>query len=230
MNPATGIWPRLKNRLRFGLATQEVLDRLTRLGVVIYPYFLVDEPIMSRPDADAVDQSLQIRVLQSHEAPLIARVTERPRDESKIRELMTQATCVAIMEDDELLAYSWFTRQHLGGPSGANVLCELPSEWAYLFDMYVRPKARGRKVAVYIRHRVHQMLAEQSVTHCCSISLMFNRSTRRFKAKLGAMEMELRVLLRLKPFPGLDLRLWRKVWPLQTPAVHVAYLTAPPAL
>lgn len=227
MNSVTGFWPRLKNRLRFGLATQEILDRLARIGIVIYPYFLVEEPIVDRPELTTLHPNLQIRVLQPHEASLITGIPERPRQESVIRELMSRATCVVVMKKGELLAYSWFTRNDFRGIAGTNVLCELPPDWAYLFDMYVHPRARGRRMAVYIRHRVHQMLAEQGVAHCCSVSLMFNRSTRRFKAKLGAIETELRVLLRLKPFPGLDLRLRHKARQLETPAVHVAYPRAP---
>ena len=41
-------WSRFRNRLRFGLAMQEVLDRLARFGVVIYPYYFVDEPVRPR--------------------------------------------------------------------------------------------------------------------------------------------------------------------------------------
>lgn len=223
MNSAPGFWVRLKGRLDFGLVTQEILDRLARIGVVIYPYFLVYEPLAARPEVEMLSHDLRLKLLEPDEAPLIASVAERPRDESKIREAMTRASCVAVMDGDELLAYSWYTRQWLLGPLSANALCELPPDWACLFGMYVRPKARGRKLAVYMRHRVQHMLAAQDVAHCCSVSLVFNRSSRRFKAKLGAIEPELRLLLRLGPFAGLDLRLWHKPWPLQPPAIHVAY-------
>jgi hypothetical protein len=222
LNSTPGFWLRVKDRVTFGLATQEVLDRLARIGIVIYPYFLVYEPILARPEVDMLNRNLRLKLLDTHEASLVASVAERPRDESKVREAMTRASCIAVMKDEELLGYSWFGRQGLRGPVSANSLCELPPEWAYLFDMYVRPKARGRKLAVYMRHGVQQMLIEKGVAHCCSVTLAFNRSSRRFKAKLGAIEPELRLLLRLGSRAGLDLRLRRKPWPLQTPALHIA--------
>lgn len=223
MNATPGFWFRLKNRLDFGLATQEILDRLARIGVVVYPYFLVYEPILARPEVDKLHPGLKLKLLEPREAPLVASLAERPRDESQIREIMTRASCIAAMENDELLGYCWFTRQRMGSAVLAHSLCELPPGWAYLFDMYVRPQARGRRLAVSMRHHVQQMLTERGVAHCCSISLAFNRSSRRFKAKLDAIEPELRLFLRLGPFAGLDLRLTRRPWSLQTPAVRVAH-------
>jgi GNAT superfamily N-acetyltransferase len=217
-----GAWVRLKNRVRFGLATQELLDRIARFGLVIYPYFIVDEPVRARPELEGMDEGLQTRELQVDDAPLIASLAERTRDEATIRAMMARATCVAIMENDDLLGYSWFTRDQLRGIAGTNPMVELPPDCAYLFDLFVRRSERGRNLAVLLRNAVHKMLAAQGVKHAYSISLAFNRSTRRFKAKLGAVEVELRLFLRLKPFRALDLRLRRKPWLLSTPALHVS--------
>lgn len=120
MTNRPGVWLRLKNRLDYGLALQEILDRLARIGIVIYPYFLVYSPVVARPQVDFPNRGVRVTLLQAHEAHLIASVTERPRDETTIRELMTRASCIAVIEDDELLAYGWFTRQWIQGPSSAN--------------------------------------------------------------------------------------------------------------
>jgi ribosomal protein S18 acetylase RimI-like enzyme len=216
---------RLRSRLRHGLATQEVLDRLARIGIVVYPYFLVEEPLIARPDVDALGEGLEVRLLAPEEAHLVAGVPERPRDEANVRELMTRADCVAVLEDGELLGYSWFRRDSISGPVTGRPLCQVPAGGAYLFDAYVRPKARGRKVVVYLRHRLHQLLRSQGIERCFSLSLAFNRSSRRFKHKLGAREPELRLLLRLgSRMTGVDLRLWRRDGSFATPAL----LLAPP--
>lgn len=221
MDTVPSVWLRLRDRLRFGLAMQEILDRLGRLGFIVYPYFVVVEPIVERPEAERLPDELRTQMLAAADAALIATVAERQRDESMIRETMTWARCLAVMQDDELLAYSWFVREQLRGPLSGNLLGRLPQDWAYSFDMYVRPKARGRSLAVQLRHKIHRLLAEQGVSHCCSITLAFNRSSRRFKSKLGAVVQELRLLLRLKPFPALDLRLWRRPWAVRTPLMSI---------
>ena len=220
MTPTAVFWRRFINRLRFGLGIQEILDRAARLGVVIYPYVIIYEPILHRPQVDRFSARLSVTQLQPHEAELVASVPERPRDVTRIRELMKTASCCAIVHNDELLAYSWFCSEQLRGMGGTNALCRLPPGWAYLFDMYVRPVVRGRQLAVHLRHHVQKMLADRGIEHTCSRSLVFNRSARRFKYKLGAFDVELRVLLRLKPFSGVDLRLRRRPWELRLPGLQ----------
>lgn len=216
MSEPRSTWTRLRNRVRFGLATQEILDRLARLGLVVYPYFLVEEPLHDRPGAGGTYDDLELRKLGPSEAHLVASVPERPRDESETRETMSRTTCVAVFAEGELLGYTFYSRTVTGLARGP--LAEgLPTDWAYLFDAYVRPVARGRGIAAFMRHSVHEMLAREGATHASSVTLVFNRSSRRFKAKLGAIERELRLVVQLGPLPGLDLRLWRGSWTVRTP-------------
>jgi len=103
-----------------------------------------------------------------------------------------------------------------------SAIVPLPADCAYLFDMFVCRSARGRNVAALLRNHVHGLLAEKGVRNAISVSLVFNKSTRKFKAKLGSIESELRLLLRIKPFTGLDVRLHRKPWFLDTPRLALA--------
>lgn len=222
MNAARGFWVRLKNRLDHGLATQEILDRLARVGIVIYPYFLVYSPVVVPSKVDPMNKDVRMKLLRADEAPLIATVAERPRPQAKMEEQLARSHCAAVMEGDELLGYCWYTRERLPGPISANALCELPPDWAYLFDMYVRPRARGRRLAAHIRGQIHQTLSLEGVTHCVGATLAFNRSSRRHQARMGSLEPELRLLLRVGPFAGLDMRLRRTAWPLRTPSLHVS--------
>ena len=69
-------WLRLRNRLRFGLVIQELLDRVARIGVVIYPYVIIYEPILRRPQADILPDGLRVRQLEPREASLVKRCYE----------------------------------------------------------------------------------------------------------------------------------------------------------
>lgn len=217
MTDQPSTWTRFKNRVRFGLATQEVLDRLARLGLVIYPYFMVEEPIVDRPEAGEKYADLEVRTLGTTDVHLITSIPERPREEVQVRQVLTGASCVGILAEGDLLGYSFYTRDQATGLAGKTLTRGLPTGWAYLFDMYVRPVARGRGIAAYMRHRVHQMLAAEGVDHGLSVTLRFNRSSRRFKEKLGAVEREFRLIVQLKPLPGVDLRIWRQPWSVRTP-------------
>jgi GNAT superfamily N-acetyltransferase len=229
VTPDSSAWARFRNRVRFGLATQEMLDRLARLGLVIYPYYFVDEPVRVRPEIESLDGRLEFRELGPSEVHLIATLAERPRSEAKMRALLEIGTCIAAFEHGELVAYNWYTRDKLRGMTGADPIAELPSDCAYLFDMFVCRRARGHNVAALLRNYVHKQLSAQGVRHACSISLAFNQSTRKFKAKLGAVEPELRLLLRIKPFAALDVRLHRRPWVLSTPWLHIGRPQVPDA-
>lgn len=218
---ASSAWLRFRNRLRFGLATQEVLDRLARCGLVVYPYYLVNEPVRARTDIEC-PAGLEFRKLDASWIHEFASLADRPRDEAKIRALLEFATCIVAVDRGEMVAHSWYTTHHMKGIAGGKPIASLPPHCAYLFDMFVCRRARGRQVAALLRNHVHALLSGMGVRHAISVSLAFNASTRKFKAKLGSTEPELRLLLRLKPFPGIDLRLRRKPWLLSTPWMQVA--------
>ena len=223
---ASSAWLRFRNRLRFGLATQEVLDRLARCGLVIYPYYFVDEPV--RPRAGLVrPETLEFRQLDESWVHRFSSLPDRPRNEAITRAFLEYATCIVALEHGEIVAHSWYTTHHIKGIAGANPIAALPPHCAYLFDMFVCRRARGRLVAALLRNHVHGLLAAMGIRHAISVSLVFNSSTRRFKAKLGSSEPELRLLLRLKPFPGIDLRLRRRPWLLSTPRFAVARRAQP---
>ena len=68
----------------------------------------------------------------------------------------------------------------------------LSHDEAYLFDMYVDKDFRGMSLAPLLRHHLFQHLTSQGVRRFYSMTAYFNRSSRKFKAKLGARELELR--------------------------------------
>ena len=58
------IFKKIRDRIRYGLATQEILDRLSAtFGLVIYPYYLVREQIPPNMEPEAVDDDYNIRYL-----------------------------------------------------------------------------------------------------------------------------------------------------------------------
>ena len=218
---ASSAWLRFRNRLRFGLATQEILDRVARCGLVVYPYYFVHEPVRLRKEL-VCPPGLVFRPLDSSWVERFANVPERLRDEVKTRAFMESATCAVALDHGEIVAHCWYTTSQMRGISGGDAIAPLPPHCAYLFDMFVCRRARGHNVAALLRNHVHGLLADQGIRHAISVSLVFNTSTRKFKAKLGSVESELRLLLRIKPFSGIDVRLHRKPWVLPTPRLAIA--------
>jgi GNAT superfamily N-acetyltransferase len=126
---------------------------------------------------------------------------------------MTRARCIGAFADGKLVGYNWIGVDGVPTPSsGRQWLFMLDAGEACLFDMYVVPAHRGQRLAAILRGKVQRMLRDGGFKKFYSVTLAFNRASRRFKARLGAREVELRwyLHLRIGRLPGFDLRLWRR--------------------
>lgn len=213
---------RLIGRVRHGLFLQELLDLLAKRRVVLYPYFITVESHAASL-SPAADPRFSFRELGPEDAPQIVRITLRPRNVAALCALMSTARCIGAFCDGQLAGYSW--AEHSCVPvvgTGGQCLFELEPNEAYLFDMYVAPQYRGSRLAGLLRREMYQALALSGTSRCYSITLAGNRSSRKFKERLGAQEAELRFYaqLRLGRLPGIDFRVRRLSETLRTPAIR----------
>jgi len=212
------VMQRFLGRLRHGLMIQEILDRLSRLGFVVYPYIVTAE---RSADMDLpVETAHVVRPLGPQDATEVARITIRNITEATVIDSLTRARCIGIFYMGRLVGYTWVATHAVPVPgSMGTALFELQLDEAYLFDMFVSPEYRGARLAPLLRAYVLRDLTNEGRVYCYSITLLFNRSSRRFKARLGLREVELRIYLhaRFGSLKGLDLRLWRRQPHLRTP-------------
>jgi len=211
---------RFLGRLRYGLLMQEVLDRFAKAGLVIRPYFIVIEsaPIESDPVSDP---RCTLRMLTSEDAAAIEKISiQRTTEQAHIdRLLQPGAACLGIFYDGELAGYTWARRDAVPLQSSLGLpLIQLQLHEAYLFGMFVTPRRRGLRLAGVLRRGMLRELTRRAgIRLFYSISLALNRSTRRFKDRLAAQEVELRLCLKLGSHAGIDLRLWRREPHLRSP-------------
>ena len=208
---------RFFGRLKHGLLIQEILDRLARAGLVIYPYFVAQESA-SADVASILPAGYRVRALTADDAAEMVRVDPRyPTDPFLAR--LSRGECLGLLAASELVGYSWaqFDAAPIPGSSGAPLL-KLQAHEAYLFDIFVAVNHRGRRLAETLRRAVHGDLARRGRTHFYSYTLAFNRSPRRLLARAGVRDLELRLFLGLgrRSPVGVDVRLWRRAPYLRT--------------
>jgi len=184
---------RLKGRIKYGLLTQELLDRLGRLGVRLTPYVIVDESPGALVEYDRDISDCVIRPMETAEMHMVANMPYRKRSLDEVLSRLEYAECIGAYVGDTLAGYTWSRYDHVARSRGRIQLHRLASDEAYLFDMYVDKDFRGMSLAPLLRHRLYQYLSGKGVHRFYSISAYFNRSSRQFKAKLGAREFELRI-------------------------------------
>jgi hypothetical protein len=198
---------RFRERLRYGLFTQEILDQLSRIGLLIRPYYLVEEGLREGQPVPAGADAYPVRFLTKDDLPEIIAISTR-RPTAQFEKLISAGRCLGIFVDGELAGYTC-SREDGVFLVWADPLLELNEREAYLFGAFVARSFRGHDLAPIVRYRLYEALAELGRHTLYSITLAFNRSSRRFKAKLGARELELRVILGFGRMVALDLRLWR---------------------
>lgn len=210
---------RFRGRLRYGLLTLYFLHRLARAGLVVYPYFVSMERCRSEAPP-ATDPRSTVRALTAQDAAEMARISVGQSKEEAIVSGLSQPVCLGIFYDGQLAGYSWASLRTvpIPGSFGQSIFNLKPRE-AHLFYIYVAPRYRGLRLAGLLHRSLQHELARRGYRRFYSITLAFNRSSRRFNARLGVRELELRLYLHLhlRSLPGVDLRLWRREPSLRSP-------------
>ena len=173
-----------------------VLWRLGRVGVRVYPYVAVHEGVTSTtvPSLPA-----PLRAGWASEDDLDSLValwngyhnTTRERLERRFR---SGNRCFAIWDGDTIPAATWCDLDTLSHEPEQRPLAD---HEVYLFDAYVSPAARGRNLAPIMRAACYEACRELGRTTMLSFTDYFNESSHRFKAKLGARRVALRVQVTL---------------------------------
>jgi RimJ/RimL family protein N-acetyltransferase len=187
-------WRRARTRLRYGTFLQEASDRVARLGLQITPYYVVEEAPLDRPELDELDADLDVRFLGHSEVDLVAAFPARPRAPERVRALLEEARCLGIFVSGQLAGYTWARFDAIPRLRSDQTLYRLQPNEAYLFDAFIDRAHRGRRLAPLMRHHMHKALAAEGYRRFYSITVRLNTASRRFKARLGATELELRVL------------------------------------
>lgn len=214
-----------RERLRYGLLTQEVLDRIAHTGLVFYPYFVVRESASLEHEQAPQPDSITFASLEKDQAELVVAARSGSPPLEKVLERMDKAECFGVFENGELAGYSWASYAAVVPPLGRGVLFELDERGVYLFDLYVCRPYRGRRLAPWLRQCIHRRMLQIGRDDIYSITLAHNRSSRRFKVRFGAVEVEKRLLWGLKSRVMFDVRLRRLEGPS---APSPAWLTVNP--
>ncbi len=154
------IFKKIRDRIRYGLATQEILDRLSAtFGLVIYPYYLVREQIPPNMEPEAVDDDYNIRYLVEEDMEILAvHAAQKRTTESLLEKLCNGSRSIGFFINGDLAAYTWFRFDCAPVPVWMDDLFRLEHDEAYLFDAYVLPAFRGRRLAPLVRYRAYEEL------------------------------------------------------------------------
>jgi GNAT superfamily N-acetyltransferase len=167
--------------------------RLSRLGIHIEAFFMVREGAR-QSEALSLDSQFRLVTLTAADIGELMQLDKEEVRAKALRCFSEGALCFGLRDGDRLVAKMWCSLTWLYHEPMRR---ELRQDEAYLFSAYTDPTYRGRQLAPQLRSACYQALRNLGRTNCLSFTVYTNNASRRFKAKLGAVEESLHLYVRL---------------------------------
>lgn len=163
----------------------------------IQPYYLMLEELSEgcNPVWDFPDDETSIGFLSNRDMKQVAALSgySEPEDKLQLR-LKAGNKCFAVQYKGKLIGYTWCDFKEC---NFVGFRFPLKEHEAYLFDAYTSREYRGKNLAPYMRHQCYKELAKMGRVRLYSITSHFNTSSMKFKQKLNAKPLQLRLFVRL---------------------------------
>jgi GNAT superfamily N-acetyltransferase len=184
----------MKNIPPFALRVVDgVRWRLERLGIHIEAFFMVREGAR-HSESLPLDSQFTLVTLTAADIGELMQFDKDEVEAKALRCFSAGALCLGLRDGDKLVAKMWCALTWLEYEPMER---ELRHDEAYLFAAYTDPTYRGRQLAPQLRTVCYQALRKLGRTNFLSFTIYSNNSSRRFKAKLGAVEESLHLYVRL---------------------------------
>ena len=202
-----GFWDRIKNKLRYSSFFRIVLDGIAKTGIRIFPYYIVLEGLTNRdmPHLESGFDEYELCFLSPQDMKTISSIPDKNIPEEKLLiRLKEGKKCFGVKCKGELAAFTWC---NFDWCSFKRYKFPLKDNEAYLFSAYTLMHFRGKGLAPYIRYQCYKELAKSGRHKLYSISECVNTPSIKFKKKLNAKFLELRLSIELFKKWSFDLHL-----------------------
>ena len=168
-----------------------VLRRLRKIGVEITPFITVLEG-QNEIQLPAPDSKFRFDFVPEEEFRLLAQL-DKTQSLEKIQRWHSEGKrCFGAWDGSRLVAKMWCDFSEYNFPPIRRML---EDDEVYLFTAYARPDYRGQSLAPNLRLQAYRSLREMGRSRFYSYTDYFNEPARRFKAKLNARNVELKVYI-----------------------------------
>lgn len=192
-----------------------LLKALRRIGIDLAPYVIYVEqgPMPRASVGQSFEQSLITAANIEH---VLARYGSEVNAQKWRARVGGGEHGLLLEHGGALVGYTWASESRFLGIDN-RPLFELAAHEAYLFDTFVAPGFRGRGIAGLLRELMCSRLEAFGRNTFLSFTLAHNAPARRFKEKLAARPLEMRVRARLfgRWFVDARLRQWQPRVPVK---------------
>lgn len=180
----------LTNILRHGLFFHGILNRLTKIGLDITPYYWVQEGInnVKPPEIQENTSDFALKHLSLEEVKFVCNKIPGWNKQKIIEDFNNGQICIGLQCKSEIAAFMFIELKDF---IFKNRIFKLNDNEAYLLNMWTFDSYRGKNLAPYLRYQSYLLLEEMGRDTPYSFSAYFNKSTLKFKKKLKAKNLKL---------------------------------------
>lgn len=209
---------RLVRQVRRRVSIHKLLHHLSRLRINIIPYYVVLECTTPRGSRDTPDPlpDLETGFLpHEHLAEVVELENGVGLDELEQR-INRGHLCFVVKHEGRVVAKMWCDLSEFHFPPSR---FDLREDEAYLYAAHTHPRYQGMGIAPLLREKCYEALSQKGITRFYSYTEFFNKAAQRFKKKVGARNLALKLHVSL---PGRFSRNWTiKRYPPNGPSPSV---------
>ena len=168
-----------------------LLSRMRKLGVRIEPFLVVreaEQPV----DVQAASDSFRFGFLDESSVDELLRLEPDADREEILGWLSAGKRCYGVWDGSRLVAKMWCDLDEFSYPPNRR---KLERDEAYIYAAFTDPEYRGMSLAPLMRGHGYDALKAMGRNRLYSYTDYFNTPARRFKLKLGARDVRLRLHL-----------------------------------
>jgi hypothetical protein len=179
----------IRQKFKYGLVWYSIRNILAQLGLDILLYYWVVEGkiAVSAPPIKDREARYSLRYLRREELEVMNQISGVNAETMQLQ-MDEGAECVGMVCDDVIAAVMFI---EYGTIVFKKRRFELKSNEAYLSNMYTFNAYRGKNLAPYLRYQSYLLLQERGFDTFYSVTDYWNKSSIKFKEKLGAIPQAL---------------------------------------
>jgi hypothetical protein len=177
---------KVRIKSKYGMFWHGVSHTFGRKGIVIYPYYLVQEVAdeIDLPDFRGDIDEYTFDFMSPADLETIEEIEEFRGKKALFHERLNEGhKCLCAKHQGQIVAHSWLDLKQC---RFLEPLFALNEREAYLYDMYTLKSYRGKNLAPYLRFKSYEVLKELGRDTFYSISESLNAPAVKFKKKLNA--------------------------------------------
>jgi len=186
---------RIQEKVHYGLFIHTLLGKFRYKGINIRPYYLVREQLVEHfgKKFDTGFDEFEIGFLKSKDMAF-ASYSRNVHEKAYLKRLDEGKKCFGVKFNGELAALMWVDLEKCNFQSE---MFSLQQNEAYLYDTWTSNDFRGKGIAPYMRYQCYKALNKLYRNKFYSITEYFNTPAVKFKKRLGAKNIKLRLFVEL---------------------------------